>query len=766
VLKPDEMIKRLKPLIGDRADAIWNSYLASDEEERGLIQHSLENLHSQMVDDYKREKLILTPPFKFEHLHGDYPAGMVYYADKPLYPFAFLEKELMQHIGVFGRTGAGKSFFVKGLLLTHFYLKKPLLLFDWKGTYRDMLAEDVFVFEPGSDSFPFFFNPLDLEGIPAEQRKTYIRQIIELFIDCFLEDLKLLTVQGVESLLLRAVDYLLENNQALSFQSIYEFLRKFEGRMREMDWKTSALNILYKLVTGPLGKVMNNSCNIEWLSNQKIIFELSNVGNSKDKSFFIRSLLLRLYYHFMGKGSSASMRLLIVIEEAHNILLKKGTGFETIVELMLRQIREFGVGICVVDQHPSLMALPALGTYCTVSFNLKLRQDRDAMASALNLEQAEYLGRLPPRFAIVKIQDRFLTPFLIEAFDITQRKAPHPYELTPNMDVEEEPKKDAKQKAYRKTPKPKSSPKQADDVMQRIVKRLEEQQAIPSLTPADIKLDNEKESTGLPEYAEVRRALPPTAFQPAEARTEPIPIQESGYKEKDGYLDGFAEVSRTIHEESRALQLIRDITKRQGKPLLWEEVFLIHMYLSLGFEWLKSRGFCPDDPDKMGGIQHSYWKRRLCEQFRKKGLQAELEVSIGDKQSVDLVVSHKRKVAVEIESTNPYEKIIGNITKCKGHGFSGVVSFLLDAGKAGRVKELVKDERVAVVCEESRCIDAVMEFLQGDAKKPEVLENQWNATEHLNGVPRFACANQQTILNRFSAPPRKSSEVMPIEDRQ
>ena len=77
MLKPDEMIKRLKPLIGDRADAIWNSYLASDEEERGLIQHSLENLHSQMVDDYKREKLILTPPFKFEHLHGDYPAGMV-----------------------------------------------------------------------------------------------------------------------------------------------------------------------------------------------------------------------------------------------------------------------------------------------------------------------------------------------------------------------------------------------------------------------------------------------------------------------------------------------------------------------------------------------------------------------------------------------------------------------------------------------------------------------------------------------------------------
>ena len=427
----EELIRRLRPLIGKRADEIWQSYLVSDIEERSLIQHSLEGLYSELVDDYRGEKILLMPPDKFEQLVGEYPAGMVYYADQPLYPFAFQERELQQHIGVFGRTGSGKSYFVKSILLSHLLYKKPVLVFDWKGVYSGFVSPDVLLFEPGSVSFPFYFNPLSLDDISEEHRKTYVRQVIELFIDCYLEDLKLLTVHGVESLLIRAVDDILSWDQKLSFDGIYGWVEKYQGKMREMDWKASALNTLYKLVSGPLGGVMRDkSCSIEWLVVQKTIFELDNVGSSKDRSFFVRTLLLKVYYYFRRQGVSSRMKLFIVIEEAHNILLKKGTGYESIVELLLRQVREFGVGICVVDQHPSLMSLPALGTYCTVAFNLRLEQDRKAMASALNLEHIEYLGKLPARFALVKIQDRFLEPFLIQTFPIGNAGL-DPYILTP-----------------------------------------------------------------------------------------------------------------------------------------------------------------------------------------------------------------------------------------------------------------------------------------------------------------------------------------------
>ena len=591
----EEIIRRLKPLLGQQADTIWNSFLASDEEERKLIQHSLEIMHSQAVDDYKQEKIILTPPSKFEQLYGDYPVGMVWYADKPLYPFALLERELVQHIGIFGRTGAGKSYLVRGLLLTHLLYNKPVLLFDWKGTYTDFTSHPagVLLFIPGSASLPFCFNPLDLEGIPSEQHKAYLRQVIDIFIDSYLEDLKLLTVQGVEYLLLLAVDNLMAKKGSLTFSDIYEWLTRFEGRMREMDWKTSALTILYKLITGPLGNVMQKSWNMEWLVKQKALFELNNAGSAKDKSFLIRTLLLRLYYHFQEKGTSDALKLLIIIEEAHNILLRKDSGYETIIELVLRQIREFGVGICVVDQHPSLMSLPALGTYCTVSFNLRLKQDRDAMASALLLDRDEraYLGKLPPRFAVVKIQDRFLTPFLIQTFYVSRGNKPSVSEI--------------KNRMAKLLP---ALPDSQAEEGQVVPEKGKEAQVIAQL--AAIKISSGKCSQ-LYSLARIgsrgsdgRNGVLRPLLVAHRAPMAPMPLEYKGKKRAEtGTGKGNSEaddtdgnevpmapmkVSESIEIHARVIdeselsripgEVLRHVRKKRGKPLTWEELFLCHIY--------------------------------------------------------------------------------------------------------------------------------------------------------------------------------------------
>jgi len=181
VFGPEEMIKRLKPILGAQADALWRAYLVADPGERRILTQVLENLHAQWVDDYCGEKIILPPPSLLEQLLGEYSAGVAWYGDRPFHPFAFLEKELGQHIGVFGRTGVGKSFFVKGLL-RQILARRPVLVFDWKGTYVDLCNRDVLFFVPGSSTFPFYFNPLDLDGIDEDYRKTYLRQVIELFL--------------------------------------------------------------------------------------------------------------------------------------------------------------------------------------------------------------------------------------------------------------------------------------------------------------------------------------------------------------------------------------------------------------------------------------------------------------------------------------------------------------------------------------------------------------------------------------------------------
>ncbi|MBM3300964.1 MAG: DUF87 domain-containing protein, partial [Deltaproteobacteria bacterium] len=95
---------------------------------------------------------------------GEYPLGMVYYANREFHPFGLREDELIQHIGIFGRSGCGKTNVGMALVLSFLRKKKPFLIFDWKRNYRDLLslplAEDVLVFTVGRNIAPFHFNPL------------------------------------------------------------------------------------------------------------------------------------------------------------------------------------------------------------------------------------------------------------------------------------------------------------------------------------------------------------------------------------------------------------------------------------------------------------------------------------------------------------------------------------------------------------------------------------------------------------------------------
>jgi len=111
---------------------------------------------------------------------------------------------------------------------------------------------------------------------------------------------------------------------------------------------------------------------------------------------------------------------MVIIEEAHHILSKRigrnSTVGEGIMDTVFRELREFGVGICLMDQHPSEMSLPALGnTYCTISMNVKSREDVRTLSGAMLLdeEQEKALGNMEVGKAIVKLQGRVPEPFMI-----------------------------------------------------------------------------------------------------------------------------------------------------------------------------------------------------------------------------------------------------------------------------------------------------------------------------------------------------------------
>ncbi len=85
----------------------------------------------------------MKPPPK-ELAAGKYPSGIVYYGDQGFYPFGLWEDELIQHIGIFGRSGSGKTNLCYMLLEGLVAADKPFLIFDWKQNYRDLIAKQPF----------------------------------------------------------------------------------------------------------------------------------------------------------------------------------------------------------------------------------------------------------------------------------------------------------------------------------------------------------------------------------------------------------------------------------------------------------------------------------------------------------------------------------------------------------------------------------------------------------------------------------------------
>ena len=750
MFQAEELMRQLKPVRSNQTDSVWNAYLASDEKGRQQLLQASEIMNAQEIDTYEQERVILKPPQKMEELYGDYPVGMVIYADKACYPFAFQQWELTQHIGVFGRTGAGKSYLMRGLLKTHLFYKRPVLIFDWKTTYRDMKGMTHCV--PGSDEHPFSFNPFMVGGLPQQVQKACMAQIVELFLDSYLEDLQLLTVQGVEALLLRSIDHLIKEQKRVTFGKIFDFLHKYQGSMREMDWRTSALNMVSKVVNGPLGRVVERDCDIELLSHSQTVFSLGALSGAKDRSFLIRSILLHLFYYAQGQGATKNLKLLVVIEEAHQVLLRKKDGKESVIEMMLRMAREYGIGICLVDQHPSRMSYPALGTYATVAFALKLRQDREAMASALNLSDTEVLGRLPRQYAIIKLSDRFLTPFLIRTFD-EQTSSAVPVHLQEVVAAVE------RLKGSRRLGKA----------------------AYRAIRPGSI--DSEKVKTGQEEkdgaWMEMYAGLQSTFAREKEEKgsegsegvfgSKKMGLREEQENEKlDDMNKGLSSPSFVSpgggQGSDEIIRVMRDagISRQERGPLRPPELLLCHFYVcplkatlehytvlgwstyqgnrwrrwlkenglivsesvatktgrikrprptKKGFRWLQNKGF---GLQKQMGLEHRYWQRRIAMQCQKMGYVVQEEYLLKHKEAVDVMVKNKKKkVAIEIETgSNPYAQMVKNIQKCVGQ-FDGVISLMLSPEKVIEVKKMIREG--ILTTEEYDCLYHIRRILGEDA---------------------------------------------------
>lgn len=401
-------LKLLKPLL---PAAQWEFFryqyvLATDHIQRTQAEATIDLLISKLIPGLLSEQILLPPPDK-SLLTGEYPIGPVLYPSQPIGQFSIRAEEWLRHCGIFGKTGSGKTTLTINILKTLCEQNHPFLIFDYKRNYRDLLKhpdfkdENIRIYTVGrNDVVPFYFNPkITPEGVEAY---VWIKQLAQI-----IEKVYLLG-PGANDVFMESADY-------KTFGEMHENILKQKKRARELLWWASAKRTLNAINYPGLGEMVNcqQGHRIDQILKQKVILELDGLSGS-DQAFVIGTLLLWIYHYRMRQPEREILKHFIIVEEAHHLFLKTRME-EDIADVIMREIRELGEAMIIIDQHPSKMSVSALGNLSTkFVLGMSLNQDVLSLANSMLLEnqQKQYLAMLKVGQTICR-SDRFPNPILI-----------------------------------------------------------------------------------------------------------------------------------------------------------------------------------------------------------------------------------------------------------------------------------------------------------------------------------------------------------------
>ena len=404
----EEKLKLLKPVLpptqwgGLRIRYIFET----DPRKRQEMEALLDMLIAQKVPGLPSEQILLPPP-ETDSLTGDYPIGDVVYPDQSMGTFGIREKEWIRHCGIFGKTGSGKTTLTINIIRELCRKDHPFLIFDYKRNYRDLLNhpefkdQEILIFTVGrNEGVPFYFNP----KIPPEGIEEYVwtKQLSAI-------------IEKVYFLGLGAADVLMESSEYKTFQEMHQKVLKQKKKARELLWWASVKRTLNAINYPGLGEMVNcyPGYPIPELLNKKVILELDGLSGC-DQAFVIGTLLLWIYHYRMRQPEREVLKHFMIIEEAHHLFLKSRQE-EDIADVIMREIRELGESMIIIDQHPSKMSVSALGNLATkFTLAMSLNQDVMAIANAMLLDpnQKKYLSMLTLGRAICR-SDRLTQPILL-----------------------------------------------------------------------------------------------------------------------------------------------------------------------------------------------------------------------------------------------------------------------------------------------------------------------------------------------------------------
>ena len=638
-----QLCRKLRPVVGSKIDKIWQAYLIEDNKGKEDIEEYLKLLSVSVISErLEKDEIFLFPPSK-ETAAGSYYIGDILYNKKTMYPFGLREDEWIQHMGIFGRSGAGKTnlgFSIVAELVRH---NKPFIILDWKRNYRDLVAlpqfQDVLVFTVGRNIAPFRFNPL----IPPHgtDPHTWLKKIIEVIAHSYFLG------EGVMYLLQKAINSVYREygvydgsvGKYPTFRDVLRWFDKYKAKGREANWLSSTLRAIATICFGEMNRLTNTgNQQIEQLLGKKVILELDALTQS-DKIFFMEALLLWIHHYRLKEKEREAFKHAIVIEEAHHILSGEKaslTGGESIMETTFREIREFGESLVILDQHPCQISLPALGnTYTTIVMNLKHKKDVSAVAQCMMLNRAEkeYPGNLEIGQAIVRLQGRIMKPFLIKVPEFEIKKGA----------VTDEMLREKMLRYFGNT--------RGNQALIQGVTRISKSAEI-----------DEEEKIVLIDILRYPFSSVVKRYQRLNCNRRKGNALKVNLVNK-GYI------------EPREMKLLK------GRMMLFELTRKAKQYL-------ESLGYLV--PQHRNGIEHRFWKWRIARYYRNKGYSVFVEKRING--GVDVAVK-KGNISIAIEIETGTSDFMNNILRDLKAGYNLVISVATSEFVANKIRERLKQKK-------------------------------------------------------------------------
>lgn len=403
-------IKRLSPIMSKQtAERLSKAYLLGDETTRKRIIEMLDIMKASVLADSElRDSPLLEPPV----LAGDMEIGNVLYGKKKVGALKWDKNSFMTHVGIFGSSGYGKT------NLSYLMIKQlsdqgvPVVIFDFsKKNYRDLLQTElagrINVYTVGGNVSPFRFNPLKPpNGVSKTQ---WAKEFAEIF------DHAYWLLGGGRHIIMKALSELYD----ISDKPILDDLKKSieamsSGTSRERNWVSTSMRPLESLCMKETGEIFSLADGIkpsQFLEPGRITILEMDTLSTNDKTFFIEITLQWIRDWLLINGEREQLQGVVILEEAHHILNReksKKIGSETVMDLVFREMRELGLGIIYLDQHPSMMSYPALGntsTHIYMNLGLDTRYSSDVQ-DAINMlglddEYGDYLRQLPTGHALM-----------------------------------------------------------------------------------------------------------------------------------------------------------------------------------------------------------------------------------------------------------------------------------------------------------------------------------------------------------------------------